>query len=117
MIPCTDDTCGESSHCSIPAKCLRILPGLFSPNLTDQSSCRILTTHAKTRHILHDDLSVRLGENRPDSGLKHLAAMLVTVGLWKISIKLLSNLIIQSESYQQEISAFAVRQLYKIISF
>ena len=50
---------------SIAAKCLRTLAGLFSPNLIDQSSCRILTTHANTRPILHDDWSIRLGENRP----------------------------------------------------
>ena len=49
---------------------------LFSPNLIDQSSCRILTTDAKTRPILHDDWSIWLGENRPDMVLKHLAAML-----------------------------------------
>ena len=61
---------------SIAAKCLRTLSGLFSPNLVDQSSRRILTTHAKTRPILHDDWSIKLGENRPDKALKHLAAML-----------------------------------------
>ena len=37
---------------------------------------RILTTHDKTRPILHDDWSIRLGENRPDWTLKHLVAML-----------------------------------------
>ena len=37
------------------AKCLRALSGLFSPKLIDQSSCRILTTHVKTRPVLHDD--------------------------------------------------------------
>ena len=50
---------------STATKYLRALLGLFSPNLIDQSSCRILTTHAKTRPILHDDWSIRLGENRP----------------------------------------------------
>ena len=49
---------------SIAAICLIALSGLFPPNLIDQSSCMILTTHAKTRPILHDDWSVRLGENR-----------------------------------------------------
>ena len=48
----------------------------FSPNLKDQSSCRILTTHAKARPMLHDDWSIRLGENRPDRALKHMAAIL-----------------------------------------
>ena len=61
---------------SIVAKYLRTLSSLFSPNLIDQSSCRIMTTHTKSRPILHDDWSIRLGENRPDSVLKHLAAML-----------------------------------------
>ena len=58
------------------AKCLRALSGLFSPNLIDQSSCRILTTHAKTRPILHDDWSIWLGENRLGRVFKHLVAML-----------------------------------------
>ena len=49
---------------SIAAKCLRAPPSLFSPNLIEQSSYRILTTHTKTRPILHDDRSIRLGENR-----------------------------------------------------
>ena len=62
---------------SIAVKLLGILPGLFSPNVIDQLSCRILTTHAKTRLILHDDWSIRLGENRPDRALTHLIAMLV----------------------------------------
>ena len=61
---------------SISTECLRTLSGLFSPNLIDQSSCRILITHAKTRSILHDDWPVRLGGNRHDRALKHLAAML-----------------------------------------
>ena len=54
---------------SIPAKCLRALLCLFSPNIIGQSSCRILTTHTKTRPILHDDCSIRLGENRLDQTL------------------------------------------------
>ena len=52
------------------------LSGLFSSNLIDQLSYRILTTQAKTRTIFHDDWSIRLGENRPDRTLTHLAAML-----------------------------------------
>ena len=51
---------------NIVAKCLKALSGLYSPNLVDQSACRILTTHAKTRSILHDDRSICLGENRPN---------------------------------------------------
>ena len=60
---------------SIAAKCLRTLSSLFPLNLIDQSSCRIMTIHAKARPILHADWSIRLGENGPDSVLKHLAAM------------------------------------------
>ena len=65
---------GKLYAVSIVAKCLRTLSGLFSPNLIVQSSCRILITHAKIRPILHDDWSIRLGENRLDKALKHLAA-------------------------------------------
>ena len=50
---------------SIAIKCLRALSGIFSPYLIDQSSCRILITHAKTRPSLHRNCSFRLGENRP----------------------------------------------------
>ena len=46
--------------------CLRALSGLFSPYLFDQSLSRILISHAKTRPILHDDLSIRLRENKLD---------------------------------------------------
>ena len=35
-----------------------------------------MTTHVKTTPILHADWSIRLGENRFDWALKHLAAML-----------------------------------------
>ena len=62
---------------SIAAKRLRTLSSLFSLNLIHQSSCRIMTIHAKTRPILHADWSIRLGENGPDRALKHLAATLV----------------------------------------
>ena len=47
-----------------------IVPALGSIAAIDQSSCRILTTHAMIRSILHDDWSIRLGENRPDRALK-----------------------------------------------
>ena len=60
-------------------KCLRTLSCLSSPNLIDQSSCSILTTRAKARPNLHNDLSIRLGENRLDRALKHSAAMLLHV--------------------------------------
>ena len=71
-------TFGAKDHVnSIAAKCLRTISCLFSPNQIDQSLCRVLTTHAKTRTILLDDWSIRLGENRTDRVLKHLAATLV----------------------------------------
>ena len=54
----------KRSEDSIAANYLIALSGLFSPNLIDQSSCMILTTHARTRPILHDVWSIRLGENR-----------------------------------------------------
>ena len=57
-------------------KCLRTLSGLSAPKLVNQSSCRILTTHAKTRPVLHDGWSIRSGENRPDSVRKHMVAKL-----------------------------------------
>ena len=50
----------------IRRKCLRALSGLFSPNLIDQSSCRILIIYGKTRPILLDDWPIRLGDNRPN---------------------------------------------------
>ena len=53
-------------------KCLTTPSGLFSPKIIDESSCRILATHAKTRPILQDDWSIRLGENRPDQSSKKL---------------------------------------------
>ena len=62
---------------SIAAECFRAPLGLFSPNLIDQSACRILTTHTKARPILHDDWSNRLGENSPNWARKHLEAMLL----------------------------------------
>ena len=61
---------------NIATNCLRTMLSIFSPNLINQSSCRILTIHTKTWRILHDDWSIRLGENRPDRALKHLAAVL-----------------------------------------
>ena len=59
---------------SIAGKCLRTMSSLFSPNLIDQ--CGILLTQARARPILHDDWSIRLGENRPGRVLKQLAGML-----------------------------------------
>ena len=61
---------------SIAAKCLVALSGLFSPNLIDQSSRMILTTHAKTRPICM--MIGQLGWEKIDfiGALKHLAAML-----------------------------------------
>ena len=61
---------------SIAAKCLRTMSSLFSPNLIDQSSCRMGLALACVARILHDNWSMRLGENRLDMVLKHLAAML-----------------------------------------
>ena len=61
----------------IAAECLKTLSVLFSLNLIDQLSCRILTTHAKTRPILHDDWSIKLKGNRPKRAVKHLVAMQV----------------------------------------
>ena len=52
---------------SIAAKC---------QNLIDQSSCRMGLALACVMIIMHDDWSIRLGENRPDRALIHLAAML-----------------------------------------
>ena len=66
-------------HYSIDATFLTALSGLFSPNLIDQSSCMILTTHAKTRPILHDDWSIRLGKNRLYRSSQHFAAMLAII--------------------------------------
>ena len=60
---------------SIAAKCLRTLSGLFSPNLIDQSSRRTGLVLASVVRIQHDDWPIRLGENRPDRVLKHLADM------------------------------------------
>ena len=61
---------------SIVAKCLRTLPGVFSLNLIDQSSCKMGLVVVCVVRILHDDWPIRLGENRFDRVLKHLAAML-----------------------------------------
>ena len=62
---------------SIAAEGLITVSSLFPPNLIDQSSCRILTIPSKTKPILHDDWSLRLGEKRLDRTLAHLAAMLL----------------------------------------
>ena len=64
--------------------CLRTVSSLFSPNLVDQSSCRIPTKHAKARPILQADWSIRLGENRPpDRALKHP----ISIDKWVVSEK------------------------------
>ena len=67
-------------------KCLRALSGLFSPNLIGQSSSKILTAHAKTRPILHDEWSSRLGGggDRPDMTFKCLAAMLLLIKMFDL---------------------------------
>ena len=44
-----------SIEVGISAKCSIDMSSLFSPILIDQSSCRILSTHARTRPILHTD--------------------------------------------------------------
>ena len=59
----------KSFAVTIATKYLRAQTGLFSPNLNGQSSCRILITHEKTRPMLQDDWSTRLGENRSDQTL------------------------------------------------
>ena len=77
---------------SIATKCLRTLSGLCSPNLIDQSSCRILTTYAMTRAILHDDWLIMLGENRLDRALKYLVTMLVvSVSISRVRFKFFST--------------------------
>ena len=65
----------------ISAKGLRSLSGLFSSNLTDQSSRRMGLVLACVVGILHDDWSLRLEENRPGRVLKHLVAMRLLVRL------------------------------------
>ena len=49
----------------IAVKCLRTLSGLFSPNLIDQSSCKMGLVLACVVRTLQDDWPIRLGENRP----------------------------------------------------
>ena len=67
---------------SIAGKCFRALSGLFSPNQIGQSSCTMGLVLACVVRILHDDRSIRLGENRPRRVLKHLAAMLRLSGIY-----------------------------------
>ena len=69
----------KTPFASIAAKCFRALSGLFSPNLIDQSSCRILTTHAKTRSFCM--MIGQLYWEKIDliKVLKELSAMLRTV--------------------------------------
>ena len=47
---------------SITAKCLRSLSDPFSPNLTDQSSCKMDLVLACVVRLLRDDWSIWLGE-------------------------------------------------------
>ena len=70
----------------IAATCFRAQLGLFSPNLIDQSSCRMGQVLACVVRILHDDWSIRLGENKPDEARKHLVAMLSNSNL-KVTIE------------------------------
>ena len=51
---------------SIAAKCFSGLSGLFSPNLIDQSSCKMGLVLACVVRMLHNDWPISLGENRPD---------------------------------------------------
>ena len=74
---------------SIAAKCLGTLSGLFPPNLINQSSCRILTTHAKTRPILHDDWRIRLGENRLERAMLALSVSLKLVYICFLPLSLI----------------------------
>ena len=86
---------------SIAAICLRALSGLFSSNLTDQSSCRILITHAKTRSILHDDWSISLGENRPYQSSQTLMFSKCSLKLFTIpscSVSLVLNFFISRKT-------------------
>ena len=66
---------------SIATKCLRTLSGLFSLNLIDQSSCKMDLVLASVVRIRYYDWSIRLGENRPDRVLKHMATMLSFITL------------------------------------
>ena len=66
----------SSAVSSIATKCLRALSGLFSPNLINQSLCNMDLVLACGVRILQEDWSIRLGENRLEKVLKHLAAML-----------------------------------------
>ena len=51
---------------SIVTNSLKTLSGLFSPNLIDQSSCKMSLVLACVVRTLHDDWSIRLGEYRLD---------------------------------------------------
>ena len=66
----------ENVYMAIAVKCLRALFGLFSPNLIDQSSCRMGLALTCVVRLLDDDWSIRLGENKLCMVLRHLGAML-----------------------------------------
>ena len=54
-----------------PSNVLKALSGVFSPNLIDQSSCKMGLVLACMVRILHDDWSNRSGENRSNRALKY----------------------------------------------
>ena len=63
----------------IATKCWKVLSGLFSPNLIDQLPCKMGLVLACVVRILHDDWSIRMGENRLDRVLKHLVSMFIDI--------------------------------------
>ena len=65
---------------------------VFSPNLIDQSSCKMGLVLVCVVRILHDDWSIRLGENRPARALKHLAAILFNALFDLARIRMMSAL-------------------------
>ena len=71
--------CSRVYSFSIIAKCSIALLGLFSPNVIDQSSCKMGLVLACMVIILHDDWSIRSGINGPDMACSHLAAMLIVL--------------------------------------
>ena len=72
----------DQSYTFVAAKCIRAQSGLFSPNLTDQSSCRMGLVLGCVVRILHDDWLIRSGENWPDEARKHLVAKLYVAGFY-----------------------------------
>ena len=86
----------SNGYDSIATKCLRALSDLFSPNLIDQSSCRMGLALACVMRILHEDWSIRLGENRFNMALKHLAAMMVMTRQYVFKQALLFKQLVKS---------------------